>query len=187
MKRRSDLGTSRKRIRPSLAAQSMFAAPRTAKEQFALTPQQQDLWQRATHVVTEVRAKRPLKAAARASGMEPTVVVQLVGSALRKNASGRYEATPSDRLLRILAIPKDEGVGEIATRDSREASRLATYWDYVQIYLQTGDATGLEQFEGTHITDADGVQVPLLTDLEELDRLGSAGELSFETIYIGAA
>jgi hypothetical protein len=188
MKRRSNREIIGKRTRLSLAGQSQFKAPKTIEEYFALTAVQQDLWRRSTHVVSEVRTERAsLTAASRASGVDPDSVLQLVGSALRKNASGYFVATRSDRLLRVLAIPTLDGVGEIATRDSREASRLATYWDYVQKYLQTGDASGLERFEGANITDANGVQVPLLTDLDELDRLGSAGELSFETIYSGAA
>jgi hypothetical protein len=84
-------------------------------------------------------------------------------------------------------VPTHEGVGEIVTRDSRQASQLATYWIAVQKYLQTGDTSALSKFEGTNITDADGAQVPLLTDLEELDRLGSAGVLSFESLYAGVA
>jgi hypothetical protein len=187
MKRRSKKRIANKSRRSNPTSQSQFAEPETAEEYFALTAEQQDLWRRSVHVVTEVRAERAsFAAASRESGVGAPTVLELVGSALRKSASGRYKAKSSDRLLRVLAIPTLEGVGELATRDSREASRLATYWDYVQIYLHTGDPAGLSQFEGAHITDADGVQVPLLTDLEALDRLGSAGELSFETIYAGA-
>jgi hypothetical protein len=187
MKRKSTEGTKRNRRQSNPAAPNKLVKPQTIDEYFALAEGEQDLWRRYVHVVTEVRAEHAsLAAASRESGLDPAAVLKLVGSAFRKNANGRYEATRSDRLLRVLAIATPDGVGEIATRDSREASRLATYWDYVQIYLQTGDAAGLEQFEGTHITDANGAQVPLVTDLEELDRLGSAGELSFETIYVGA-
>jgi hypothetical protein len=188
MKRRPKEEFASKSRRSHPTSQTQFAAPRTIEEYFALTAEQQDLYRRSTHAVTQMRAEKDsLPRASGDSGIDAATVLQLAGSALRKSASGRYEAKSSDRLLRVLAIPTLEGVGEIATRDSREASRLATYWDYVQIYLQTGDPAGLEQFEGTHITDANGVQVPLITDLEELDRLGSAGELSFETIYTGAA
>jgi hypothetical protein len=187
MKRRSKKGIANKSQRSSSTSRSQFAAPRTTEEYFALTAEQQEIWRRSTHAVTQMRvenASRPR--ASRESGVDPAAVLQLVGSALRKNASGHYVATPSDRLLRVLAIPTHEGVGEIATRDSRQASQLATYWDAVQKYLQTGDATVLSNFEGVYITDANGAQVPLLTDLDELDRLGSAGELSFESIYAGA-
>ncbi len=188
MKRKNMPGVPRRSLSPKSNTLSKFRAPRNSNEYFAMAAEEQDLWRRYLHVVAEVRAERAsLTAASRATGLDPDSVPKMVGAALRKNASGHYVATRSDRLLRVLAIPKPEGVHEIATRDSREASRLATYWDYVQIYLQTGDAAGLEQFEGVHITDADGVEVPLMTDLDELDRLGSAGELSFESIYMGVA
>jgi hypothetical protein len=39
------------------------------------------------------------------------------------------------------------------------------------------------QFEGKHLIDANGKRVALLTDLDELEERGSAGEFSFETIY----
>lgn len=188
MKRHSERGGSSKPRPANPLSRREFIAPRTMDDYFALTEEQQDLWLRYLHVVAEVRAERAsLSSASRASGIDPITVVRMVGSALRKNTGGQYKAKPSDRLLRVLAIPMPEGVGEIATRDSREASRLATYWDYVQVYLQTGDASGLLQFEGAHITDANGAHFSLLTNLDELDRLGSAGELSFESIYMGAA
>jgi hypothetical protein len=186
MKRKNTEGTKGNRRRSNPAAPDKFVQPQTIDEYFALTAEQQDVWRRSAHVVTQMRTENAsLHRASREGGVDPAAVLQLARSALRKNARGHYVATPSDRLLRVLAIPTREGVGEIATRDSREASRLATYWDYVQIYLHTGDPAGLSQFEGAHIIDADGVQVPLLTDLKALDRLGSAGELSFESIYAG--
>ena len=165
-----------------------FAAPRTIEEYFALTAEQQDLWRRSAHAVTQMRNEDiSLQRASRESGIDQGTVLQLAGSALRKNARGRYEAKSSDRLLRVLAIPTREGVGEIATRDSRQASQLATYWVAVQRYLESGDASGAVEFEGIYITDADSAQVPLLTDRDELDRLGSAGVLSFESLYVGVA
>lgn len=187
MKRRGKKRLASK-SRPHPTLQSQFAAPRTTKEYFALTAEQQDLWRRSLHVVTQMRTENAsLPRASGESGVDTGAVLQLAGSALRKSASGRYEAKSSDRLLRVLAIPTLEGVGEIATRDSRQASQLATYWDAVQKYLQTGDASGLRKFEGVYITDANGARVPLLTDLDGLDRLASAGVLSFESLYVGVA
>ncbi len=102
---------------------------------------------------------------------------------MRKRANGRYKAKASDRLLRVLVVPTREETREIAVRDSRQASRVAEYWNAVHTYLETGDASALQKFRGKRITDANGRQVPLLTDLDELDRLGSAGVLSFESLY----
>ena len=80
-------------------------------------------------------------------------------------------------------LPTPEGLRETAVRGTRRASMVGTYWNAVHRYLETGDASALDEFEGKHLTDAKGVKVPLLTDLPELDRLGSAGVLSFESIY----
>jgi hypothetical protein len=110
----------------------------------------------------------------------------LGGSALRKRANGQYKAKASDRLLRVLVIPTREGLREIAVRDSRQASQIAEYWNAVHRYLETGDKSALRKFRRKRITDANGVRVPLLTDLGELDRLGSAGVLSFESLYAKA-
>jgi hypothetical protein len=111
----------------------------------------------------------------------------LGGSALRKQANGRYSTKRTDRLLRILAIPTPEGTREIGVRDSRQASQLAEYWNAVQRYLQTGDASALSEFRNKTIKDASGAQVPLLTNPRDLDRLGSAGVLPFESLYVRSA
>ena len=90
-------------------------------------------------------------------------------------------------LFRSLAIPTTDGVREIAIRDSRQATSLGKYWVAVQKYLQTGDASALKKFRRTRITDASRRRVPLIIDQTELDRLGSAGVLSFESLYAKVA
>jgi hypothetical protein len=150
-----------------------------------MSKQAQDEWARATHVITEMRVTGlSLRQATHKFELDPKVVVRLAGSALRKRSNGRYAAKASDKLLRILVLPKrGAGLREIATRDSREASKAAEYWNALHRYLSTGDASVIRQFNGRHITDANGSKIRLLTDLKELDRLGNAGNLSFESIY----
>jgi hypothetical protein len=82
-----------------------------------------------------------------------------------------------------MVISKRRGLLEIATRDSRQASKAGKHSAAVQRYLETGDDSALPQFKGKHIVDATGKRIALLTDLDELDRLGSAGVLSFESLY----
>jgi hypothetical protein len=89
----------------------------------------------------------------------------------------------SDRLLRVLVIPTSDGLQEIATRDSRQASLIANYWIALDRYFSSGDSSALREFDGKKVTSANGKKVPLFTDLAELDRLASAGVVSFETIY----
>jgi hypothetical protein len=49
-----------------------------------------------------------------------------------------------------------------------------------------GDDSALRRLPRNYIVDAEGNPVALLTDLDELDRLGNRGELSFETLYVRA-
>ena len=65
----------------------------------------------------------------------------------------------------------------------RRTSRLA----FARLYLETGDASRLNKFRGKSIKDADGAQIPFLTDRAELNRLGSAGVLAFESLYARSA
>ena len=128
-----------------------------------------------------------LRKAAREYDLDPRIVVRMARPALRKRANGQYAARPTDKLLRILAVPAHEGVREVAIRDSRQATRLGEYWAAVHKYLATGDASHIEKFRRKRIVDASGKRIKLLTDLEELDRLASAGVLSFESLYAEVA
>jgi hypothetical protein len=111
-------------------------------------------------------------------------MISLGGSALRKLKNGRYVAKSHDRLLRVVVvISKHKGLLEVAMRDSRQASKAGKHSAAVQRYLETGDDSALAKLQGKHIIDAQGKRVALLTDLDELDRLGSAGVLSFESLY----
>lgn len=131
-----------------------------------------------------MRADRvSLQQAAREFGVPPNEVVRLGGSALRRMPGGRYVPKAKDDLLRVLSLPGTRGLREIAFNDSREASVVGKYWDAVGLYLQTGDASGLREFRRKSVWDANGRRFELLTDLDELDRLGSADVLSFESIY----
>ncbi len=106
---------------------------------------------------------------------------------MRKLRNGRWAAKTHDHLLRVLVIPTREGLQEVGVRDSRQSTLLGEYWNAVERYLSTGEASALRPLRGKYIIDAVGKRVPLLTDLHELDRLGSAGILSFESIYARAA
>ena len=128
-----------------------------------------------------------LPQASREFGIDPRTVAGLARPALKKGANGRYAAKANDSLLRILVIPNAEGLQEIALRDSRQATLLAEYWVAVQLYLETGDSSALRKIRRKTVTDSEGKRVRLITDLVELDRLGSAGVLSFESLYAKVA
>lgn len=158
------------------------------KEFFANPEVFQETWTAVTHVISKMRGDHlSLRQASREFNLDPRVVTHLGKSALRKRKNGQYVAKRSDKLLRILAIPTSDGVREIAIRDSREATKLGNYWAAVARYLQTGDASGLEKFRRKRVTDASRKRVLLVIDQAELDRLGSAGVLSFESLYVKVA
>jgi len=152
-----------------------------------MSREDQDRWNNVGQAVTEVRTGISLRQASRKFDLDPREVLQLARPALRKLRNGRWVAKDHDRLLRVLVIPKRKGLSEIGVRDSRQASLLGRFWTAVDRYRDTGDGSALREFRGQHIVDASGKRVRLLTNLPELDRLGSAGVLSFESLYARAA
>jgi hypothetical protein len=162
-------------------------APRSAEEFFAMPESDQDFWNDVGQIATEVRNGGSLSKVARKYHRNPRQVLRAAPAAFRKLKNGRYAAKTSDRILRVLVMPTRKGLREIGVRDSRQASLIGQYWSAVERYRDTGDASVLREFRGKHITDATGKRVRLLTDRRELDHLGSAGVLSFETLYAKAA
>ncbi len=143
---------------------------------------------KAARVLTSMRTEGlSLSSAAREEGVSPATVLRHAKTALRKTSTGRYKARKTDRLLRSLIIPTSEGLAEIATADSRAASIVGEYWNAVNTFLDTGDDTALARFQGVSIRDAHGNAVRLLTDVAQLEHLGSFGMLSFESIYARAS
>jgi hypothetical protein len=162
--------------------------PRTLTEYLAKSESFRDRWNNITHVISKMRADRvSLRDASNEFGLTPQTVLRWGGSALRKRAKGEYAAKSSDELLRVLVIPTSKGLQEVAVADSRQASDLGKYWDAVQDYLETGDSSALRKLRRKRIIGADGEAIPLIKDAAELDRLGSAGVLSFESLYAQAA
>jgi hypothetical protein len=169
---------------PSSGLSKRFVPPLSIEEFFALPEQIQDIYTRVTHGISKMRTEGiSLPQAAQEYGITRRQMHRFGDTGLRRLKNGRYAAKTIDRLMRVLVVPTPEGTREIAVNDSRQATVLAEYWNAVQRYLQTGDATALQPFHGEHITDANGAQFPLLTDLAELDRQGNAGILFFESLY----
>jgi hypothetical protein len=147
----------------------------------------QELWVDVGQVTTEVRLGASLAQSSRKYGRNPRKIRQAAPSAFRKLENGRYAAKAFDRILRVLVIPTRKGLREIGLRDSRQATLLGKYWAAVDRYRDTGDPSVRRELRGKYIINASGKRIRLLTDLHELDRLGSAGVLSFESIYARAA
>jgi len=165
-----------------------FADPRTVEEFYAMDRRSRDIYGFVTNAISRMKDDEiSLPRAAAEFGVSRLEMLRFGGRALRKKKNGRYAAKTRDSLLRVLVIPTSQGLIEIGVRDSRQASRVGKYWAAVEKYLQTGDASRLQEFAREDIVDAAGKRLPLLTDLAELDRLGSAGVLSFESIYASVA
>ena len=184
--RGANRGMKRKKVRPR-SAKKKFVPPRTVEQFFAMSEPDRDLWSDIGQIVSEMRDGASRRKASQKFGLDPRTVQDLARPALRKLRNGRWAARSHDRLLRVLLIPTRKGLSEIGLRDSRQASLLGRYWTAVERYRDTGDASVLREFRGKYIIDINGKQHRLLTDLPTLDRLGSAGLLSFETLYARAA
>lgn len=162
--------------------------PRTAEEFFTQPEEFRTDWEDMLRVLKRMRTERlSLKRAATEEDVNPRTVTRLGRQAIRKRANRSYAVTKRDSLLRVMVIPTSEGMREVSLRDSRHASLVARYSDAVQKYFRTGDASGLKKFKSRFVMDASGAKVFLLTDLADLDRLGSAGVLSFESLYARTA
>ena len=158
--------------------------PQTIKELFAKPRKFQALWNRVTQVPAEMRSKGiSLREAAKRFGVSPDAVLDLIPSAFRKDRNGRYQVKPSDDLLRVLLIPSRKGLREIVVKGSRQASIVGAYWSAVEAFVKREDPSPLRRLSQKTATDANGEIIRLLTNLDELERLASAGVLHFESIY----
>jgi len=164
-----------------------FKKPNTARQYFMLSPRNQEIWDSIGHVISKIREGMTLPKAAKEFGLSPKTVITFGRAAIRKQKNGRYVAKKTDQLLRVVNVLTIEGRKEIATRDSRQASLVGGHWAAVQKFLQTGDDSALLKFARKRIVDARRKRYLLLTDLKELERLGSAGVLRFESMYAGGA
>jgi hypothetical protein len=127
-----------------------------------------------------------LRRAAAEYGIDPRTVERYAGSALRRRKNGRYAAKASDTLLRRLVVPVHGGQVEVVVRGSKVASQIAKRSAAQREFLASGDDTEMRSLAEIPVLDAYGNEVPFLTDLDELERLGAAGVLSFESIYARA-
>jgi hypothetical protein len=158
--------------------------PRTEAQYLARPEKFKDTWDRVLGVVSKMRREKiSLAEASREAGISPRTVTRWGKTALQKRTNGKYAAKKSDSLLRLVMIPTPDGTRDIAVRGSKQVTLLAEYWNTLHRYLQTGDSSSLNKFHGKHIRDANGVDIPLSVDLSALNRLGSAGVLSFESLY----
>lgn len=158
--------------------------PRTATQYQALPKSSKRTLERVLDAIKVMRNdKKSLTEASRDAGTTPKSIRRWASAALKKTADGRYTAKRTDNVLRPLRIYASDGQQEIIVRGFRNASQVGKYSAAVDRFIATGDASRLAVFEGKFIKDADGKEIPFLTDRTALKKLGSAGLLSFESLY----
>jgi hypothetical protein len=156
---------------------------RNPSAQVATEQKARDARRRALEVLSLMRNRKlSLRKAAKEALTTPRTVVKYAKSALQRSATGRYRAKPHDRLTRHLRFLDEEGQIIVKVQSSRTASTVAEYWAGVDHYLKSGDAQRLERFQGKSLR-AGKAQLPFITDLSILDRIASAGEVTFEDLY----
>ena len=183
IKRKSKRAAAKKLSVTKARTQTKQRVPRTQAQYLAKPEKFKDTWERVIEAISKMRSdKVSLTQAAREARVSPRTVTKYGTSALRKTKSGKYAVKKNDNLLRLMRIPAGDGMRDIAIRGSKQASLLGKYWNALDRYYPTGDASELEPFRGKSIKDVNGEDVPLLVDSEALDRLLAAG-VSFESIY----
>ncbi len=142
--------------------------------------QERDL---ALAVLADMRRERQaLTKAARKRGIDPGRVRHYVGSALRRTASGRYEATSFDRIPREVNVLTPQGPVWVTVRDSRTASRIGEHRTKVKEWRGTRDRGVLEPFDKLSFR-AGGVTYHFVTDPDTLNQLDDADLLALESLY----
>ncbi len=142
------------------------------------------------HALDAIRLMRrdgtlTIEQAARQAGTTVDTMLRYAGAALDKRG-GRYYAKPYDRFARAMEFLSPQGRIWLEVRDSRSRERIGAYWNAVRRYVETGDDRPLRQFRGRSVRIDKG-SYPYVTDTGTLDRLASAGELGFDSIYPQAA
>lgn len=138
---------------------------------------------RALEVLSRMRTENlSLTRAAKKVETSARSVLKYAGSALKRNKAGRYQAKASDRLKRTLNFLTEDGKIPLETRSSRTASKISAHSLAAGRFLESGDPSGLAEFEGKTIR-AGKITYSFITDPDILERLGNAGEVSFEDLY----
>jgi hypothetical protein len=141
-------------------------------------------YDKSLEVLGRVRRGQTLSRASRAIGIAPDTVLRYVGSAFRRGPRGRWVAKPTDRLVRRMRFLDARGWLPVEPANSREASKLAEYWNAVgQFVSGEDDGSLLRRFDRMRLRTRQKTSLRFLTDLDALERLGHAGELTFEDVY----
>lgn len=136
---------------------------------------------RALDALRRMRQGKSLTRAARAAHTTPETVKRYERGVVKRKKR-LYVAEPFDRQLRQLKFLSPDGIILLDIRDSRVASRIASYWSSVDFFLRTGDPSRLRAFESKTVRSG-GHRYAFITDPTLVERLANAGVVSFEELY----
>lgn len=156
---------------------------RTRAQYRALRPSEREARDRALDAIARHRREGiSLAQATREAHTTTAAVKRYGGTYVSKGKGGRLEVSANDRLYRRMKFLTPDGTMEIDVYSSRAASRLGEYWAAVKHYVETGQDGPLRAFRGKSIRTGK-TTYHFVTDLETINHLAHAGELSFESIY----
>ena len=176
-RRRVENAERREQSRASARGHASAPKPRDSRELWGT-----ENYEKSLRVLAQMRGGESLSAAARAEDIRPETVRRQLGAALEREGN-RYQATRRDQLYRRMEFLTPHGYVPLEPADSREATKLAKYQNAVRRYIELGDEVQLGKFKGKTVRSRDGARIEFLTDLDAIDRLASAGILSFTSIY----
>jgi len=139
--------------------------------------------ERALEALSHMRRGLSLRKAAKETHTTAETVRRYVPRALDRMSSGRYAAKAIDSYERTLYMLTERGKVAVTVRGSRAASKIANYWVAVDEFLRTGRTDRLRAFRGESVR-AGKEKYAFITNVNMLRRLGYAGEVSFETLYL---
>ena len=132
-----------------------------------------------------MKAGATQKAAAKSAG----VSVEKLRRYMKENTSAKRQGRKwiiIDRRPEMMVIASQGELRWIAAR-KKAARAIGYYWNAVNRFLMTNDASHLDSFRNHGVRDADGKYHPWETNENVLRRLDSIGELSFPDIYRNVA
>jgi len=159
---------------------------RGAQAYHALRPRERETYLRSVNALSWMRDKSwSLSRTARELNVSPRSISKYAGSALRRDARGRYAPRPADRFYRELNFMTPDGPVVVGVHGSRRASEVARHAAAVKRFGETGDWEGLRPFSGKRLV-VGAQELEYVTDPDVLTRLLEAGTVSFEDLYARA-
>ena len=135
--------------------------------------------QRALAVLARMRSRgESLSKTARALRTTPRTVRKLVGSQLRRSASGRYSVRSSARLKREINVFGAEGYEPVTVSSSKQAKLASQHLIAINRFLRTGDTVQLKPFRGKRIGG-----VKLLSDPKRIREFAEADLVKLDGLY----